>query len=427
MEPVAITVDARQRVLLSQLDKRSSDPLFRRYCAEPSPDVFTVLGVSGSGSGSLGLGADKSVNAALQAAFSSSETGATIARTQTLNMLREMMFRTCERYLSGSIGAAEMPIVAARDQRIMVSILAIEQLTGSITPRALSISSGGSASTGLDPTDLVKAIATARAAVTAADDDVTAKTKKANEADAAAGTCATLRKKKTDTPTAVTTEESNKIKACDDADKALAEAKAKRDQAQTHYDALVAASKGAIGVSSATTSGKLEFAGDSSRPEAVAHVADTVRYIVQRTFDQDETQLFCIRTLYDDATSRETELRDGCREYLLVKVRSEQRMLAAQYHLNLADVQAVQTASIAAVEQRNRVSRALNRCAASADGAARMKATLSADAALAHYADPLIAAARISADAVSEYLFELSQPDEARLVGALATTCSLGW
>jgi len=110
--PTAITVDARQRLVVSQASPvKTDDPAYRQFCAEPSPDVFTVMAASGSGGGSLGLGPNKSVNAALQAAFSSSETGATIARTQTLNMLREMMFRTCERYLSGAVSAAEMPIV----------------------------------------------------------------------------------------------------------------------------------------------------------------------------------------------------------------------------------------------------------------------------------------------------------------------------
>ncbi|RYE00645.1 MAG: hypothetical protein EOP61_13405, partial [Sphingomonadales bacterium] len=161
-DPVAITVDARQRLILSQWDPYETSaapgevkPVFRRYCAEPSPDMFTVLGVAASGSGTLGLDSDaKTLNAALQAAFSSSETGTTIPRTQTINMLREMMFRTCERYLSGAISKAQFQTIAARDQRIMVSILAIEQLTGSITPPPVIINSSGNASTGFDPTEL---------------------------------------------------------------------------------------------------------------------------------------------------------------------------------------------------------------------------------------------------------------------------------
>ena len=79
--PVSLTVDARQRVLLSQYDPQvpvaqgdASPPLFRRFCAEPSPDVFTVLGVGASGGASLTQDT-KGLNAALQAAFSSSETG----------------------------------------------------------------------------------------------------------------------------------------------------------------------------------------------------------------------------------------------------------------------------------------------------------------------------------------------------------------
>ncbi len=150
---VTISVDARQRFLLiSEATKRSSGASYKKYCAEPSPDVFSVIGQAASANGSFGKsGSPASVNAAVQAAFSSSEVGSTIPRTQTINMLREMMYRTCERYLSGALSETEFPIQAARDQRIMVSLLAIEQLTGVVTPKSVAIQASGNANGGTPP------------------------------------------------------------------------------------------------------------------------------------------------------------------------------------------------------------------------------------------------------------------------------------
>lgn len=404
-----------------------SDPLFRRFCAEPSPDVFTVLGVSGSGGGNLGLGADKSVNAALQAAFSSSETGATIARTQTLNMLREMMFRTCERYLSGAISADEFPIVAARDQRIMVSILAIEQLTGSITPRALSIGSGGSATTGMNPTELVKALAEAQAAVKTADDDLTAKAKKQTEADAPGGTCATLKQKKSAGTPALTADETNKLKACEEADTAHASAKAKRDAAKEHYDALVAASKGGLGTSSATTTSATQFASPMERSAAVAEVAGAVRKIVESTFHQDETQLFCIRVLNPQSSGlRDPELQKNCLSYLITQVRSEQQQLASTYGLSVAEVAQVQAGAADIRVRRETVTPRLSVCATDAAGANAMETALAADPATDSHAKPLVEAAKRSQRSAYNYLEDMGAEAESRALAVLSPICGLG-
>ena len=88
-----LTVDAKQRHLVTRLSNKHL-----RYCAEAAPDAFSAYAAS--------LGADlaldgKSNNA--KAALAAAETAATIERTQTVNVLRELMYRTCERYLSGAL------------------------------------------------------------------------------------------------------------------------------------------------------------------------------------------------------------------------------------------------------------------------------------------------------------------------------------
>jgi hypothetical protein len=429
-EPVAITVDARQRVLLSQPDRKidgTSDPQFRRYCAEPSPDVFTVLGVAASGSGNFATGADKSVNAALQAAFSSTETGTTIARTQTLNMLREMMFRTCERYLSGAISPDEFPIIAARDQRIMVSILAIEQLTGAVTPRPVGLSATGSASTGLNPTEMVKLLAAAQGDIKTADDDVAAKTKKVTEADAPSGTCATLRKKKADGTPALTADETNKLNTCEAADKALSESKAKRDVAQANYDDLVAASKKGIGVSSAATGGKVDFGQGEDHKEAVASVAAAVGTIVRNTFDQDETQLFCIRVLNPQLPSfGNPELRQKCLNYLVARVTIDQASLARRYGMNPADFNVQFGKGVDLAQQTQNRAQRLYICGNDPGRSSAFNDAVSKAAIFGADAPQFLSAIKAGPNAVEEYLRRSGEEAEDQIASAMAPLCGAG-
>lgn len=122
-----ITVDAKQRHLLITPNGA---------CAEAAPDVFTAVGTSVSGNGLFG-GTEQS----LAGAFSVSEAASAIGKTQTVNLIRESMYRTCERFISGAIDQRTFLIQTARDQRSMVALLAIEQLTGASRTQAAAIAS----------------------------------------------------------------------------------------------------------------------------------------------------------------------------------------------------------------------------------------------------------------------------------------------
>lgn len=431
VEPVAITVDARQRVLLSQVDRKgqgANDPLFRRFCAEPSPDVFTVLGVSGSGSGNLGLGADKSVNAALQAAFSSTETGTTIARTQTLNTLREMMFRTCERYLSGAITSDEFPIIAARDQRIMVSILAIEQLTGAVTPRPIGISSGGSATTGMDSTQMVKLLAAGQEEIRLAEEEVAAKTNDVTKADAPGGACAALRKIKADGTPAWKAEDTPKLKACDDADAGLASAKAKRDVAQARYNDLVVASKKGQGISSASVEGTVKLGQEEGRKETVASVAGAVERIVASTFGQDETQLFCIRVLNPQASSglNNDKLQQMCISYLIAQVRDERAQLARRLGMTEREFTSEYDVGAREAVRTQSWGEKLYLCASDPGRVSQFEAAVAAASVLDGKEDEFMRWVKAGATSAEERLRRAGPVEEGQIVGALAMACGLG-
>ncbi|HWW57114.1 MAG TPA: hypothetical protein VN047_09505 [Sphingopyxis sp.] len=384
-----------------------------------------MLGASASGGGSFGIeNSPKSVSAALQAAFSSAETGATIARTQTVTMLREMMFRTCERYLSGAISRDELPIVAVRDQRVMVSILAIEQLTGSITPRAVSIAAGGSASTGYNPTEMVKLLVAGQTELKTAEEEVAAKVKKLAEADVPAGNCAALRQKKAAGTPALAADETTRLTACDDAQGALDKSKTARDLAQARYDDLVRGSRSGLGLSSASTTGMADFADDDARADAVAAVALTVEKIVGNTFAQDETQLFCIRTISNpDAPGA---IQQQCLNYLMTRVAADEAALARQYGLTPAVVRSSFDDGTRIGQNRALLVRAIMTCFARPDQGAPFKSGLTADAVLAPTADALLAAAREGEPALTDYLFDQDADYEQRVRQIVATHCTAG-
>jgi len=337
-----IAVDAKQRFLLSSLTTITNETnpgtqgntktteVLRRYCLEPSPDVFSVLSQSASGSGSFGQTADpKSINVALQAAFSSSETGSTISRTQTVNMLKEMMYRTCERYLNGQIGDLEYPIIAARDQRIMSSILAIEQLTGTLQPKPVIIAATGNASTGQSTTDVISSLENAKKDVDEKKDVLTTAQKEFAETDKPEGACQGLWDKKADE--IKSDEDKAKLKDCSNKKNNISNADTELKNSRSNYEKIanIATKQGA----SATSGAQLLYSESHTevnkeleqvRLQTIQNVADTVKNIVAMSFNQnDETSFFCYRALDPNNKNIHNEVSKSCIQNIAAKVDNE--------------------------------------------------------------------------------------------------------
>ena len=132
-ESTVFTTDAMQRHLIMVKDPEHSGRI--KVCAEASPDAMSVFTTALATRGSLGA-----TERAGDAAFGLGQTASTVERTQTINLLRESMYRTCERWLSGALTDDQFLTLAARDHRSMVAVLAIEQLTGVVKPPATIIS-----------------------------------------------------------------------------------------------------------------------------------------------------------------------------------------------------------------------------------------------------------------------------------------------
>jgi hypothetical protein len=287
-----VSVDAKQRAILASKDS---------FCSEPSPDVFSVVAQALSFGGTFGRSADpKAVEAALQAAFSSAEQGSTIPRTQTVNMLRELMFRTCERFLNGGYDKDQLSVQAVRDQRLMVSILAIEQLTGAVAPKPVTISASGSSSQGGGGEGLVRL------------DDAK---KELTEAEKARGTaqekftkldkgeehyCKTLedaeKVAQEDETKPLTDDQKAELEECRNAQKNLTAAKDRETRAREHHGDLRRLATGLGGSTATETSSTASGGLDQARE--ISGVVNAVREIVGLNFtDGTEVMLFCLQNL----------------------------------------------------------------------------------------------------------------------------------
>lgn len=266
-----LTVDAKQRHLIMS---RVGEDHFR-VCAEAAPDVFSALASSGS------LTLDAAGSGSGQGGFSLSETAATIERTQTINMLRESFYRTCERYLSGALTKSQFIIQAARDQRVMTSILAIEQLTGAVRPPSTIISGPGtqaSAFSGARAAELVEdyreRLKVAEKALT--DAEATAKAAKNSD-----GSC-------------------KDGKDCVALDAKVASAKTDRDKAQAGLDNAVAVANNLTSAANASTSsGTNSSSGTQAAQFDAQRIAAVSRAVVEihRGATINEALMFCIAVM----------------------------------------------------------------------------------------------------------------------------------
>lgn len=138
VEGHGVSIDAKQRVVASR------SPLNEvLLCAEPSPDAL-----SGYGSGFAGtLNVQDEVRA--ETALALAEQTASIGlRTQSIQLLRDAMYRTCEAYFSGAIKQRDTYTLLRRFQNLMLGLLAIEQLTGVVKPQQVVLTASAIGASG---------------------------------------------------------------------------------------------------------------------------------------------------------------------------------------------------------------------------------------------------------------------------------------
>lgn len=107
---------AVKSVRAGQLHKR------RVICAEPSPDVFTALAASLSGGAGAG---GQNIGAAASMAQSAAALG---PRTQTIQLLRDGLYRACEAYMNGLINRDEYRQIMFAYDEVMITMIAVDGL-----------------------------------------------------------------------------------------------------------------------------------------------------------------------------------------------------------------------------------------------------------------------------------------------------------
>ncbi|MDR6841199.1 hypothetical protein [Pseudoxanthomonas sacheonensis] len=279
-----------------------------RMCAEAAPDVFSAY--ASSLSGNLGLGATER-NAAF--ANSMAETAATVERTQTINLLRESMYRTCERYLSGALNEDQFIIQAARDQKSMVAVLAIEQLTGAIRAKPTIISGPATSASVIDGTEAAKLIGQFRVEESTAKTNLAAADKAYASANKA-GKCDTVAEKPAADAKDPTADE---WLACKSAETMVAQRKDELKTATSRLDKALTLAADFVSKSNASTTGGtnegLAYTVTPPGDDALIAVAQAVENIVTSP-GIDEPLMFCIayfqRTgkLNDDAVKACTQI-----------------------------------------------------------------------------------------------------------------------
>ncbi|BDW95606.1 hypothetical protein MACH10_12910 [Thalassospira tepidiphila] len=157
-------VDVKQRAVIVKKDNEEKTIV----CAEPSPDALSAYAaelaakLSKPGVGEAGL------------ALAARESAAFIGvRTQSIQLLRDGMFRLCEARLNG-MTEENYAHQMRRYQRNMVALMAIEQLAGVVKAPAVTISAESQASA-------ARSISSLREEITKIDTIVSAKEKHQTE------------------------------------------------------------------------------------------------------------------------------------------------------------------------------------------------------------------------------------------------------
>lgn len=139
-------VDIKQRAIIVSRQtsvKGNSNVTKTIVCAEPSPDALSAYAAQLAAEANV----PNQVTGKIAASFQESSSSVGL-RTQSIQLLRDSLYRLCEGYMSGALDEAQYDILMRRYQKYMVALLGIEQLTGTIKAPAVAINTQGSAEVG---------------------------------------------------------------------------------------------------------------------------------------------------------------------------------------------------------------------------------------------------------------------------------------
>lgn len=330
----AMFVDAKQRVITYQRRPGSTATDPSVVCAEPSPDALSSIAAQAGGTFSKGDDLSAALNTSLAEGV-----GSIGLRTQSIQMMRDAMYRLCEGYQSGALPGLAFETLHRRLQSSMVAILAIEQLTGTVRAPAIVL---GSTAAAANADTLVKITAqaeAAREAATAADDAVTQRTAEMATANTARAALDTQVKALTqDSAATPANKVANDAKIKDIQDKqipladaavkkasdALANAVATAAQRKQLVARLEEARRAAlVAGGSSSVAGSIEVVGSNQRD--MAQVAESVQKIVEKTLELSYSRDLCTTLLTTSVAADVTRqpVINACLEFLKKSVEDD--------------------------------------------------------------------------------------------------------
>jgi hypothetical protein len=138
----SLSVDARQRVVLvTHKGGKTRDRTI--VCTEPQPDIVKAGATAGRAVASVPP-ADPSKGTQVAVTSAAGEATALIAlRSQTIQLLRDGLYRACEAYMNGAIDQHQYNIVLLNIDKLMITLLGVDAI-GTIQSRDQNL--GGVAS-----------------------------------------------------------------------------------------------------------------------------------------------------------------------------------------------------------------------------------------------------------------------------------------
>lgn len=168
-----VSLDITRRAVIAVPEYNGDGELIGvRTCAEPSPDAMTTLAAQIAGN----VTTPEGINAEI--AGNLSENGAFVGlRTQSIQLLRDAMYRSCEAYLSDGISEDTYELLLKRHQRFMLGLLSIEAITGTVKAPSVTISTQSLAAA-------ARSLSSLREDLTTVEEEITERTERIAELEA---------------------------------------------------------------------------------------------------------------------------------------------------------------------------------------------------------------------------------------------------
>lgn len=298
----SVMVDIKQRAIISsrQTEGAKTSTII---CAEPSPDALSAYAAELAAEGKL----PEQTAVQLTAAFQESSSFVGL-RTQSIQLLRDSLYRLCEGYMSGALQKSQYDILMRRYQKYMVALLGIEQLTGTVRVPAVTISGQGAATA-------AQSISALRSEV----ESIDAKIAALEEKKAADGTS-----------------DADKTQIGKDIDALKADRSA--------VTQAIANARGLSSSGSMTATVHLYGQPTQRSDEHIQAVAGAVKEIVMGIINTDDTGQLCFS--YLSSASSDGHLIDICKQFLANVIKQDEVRLKLEESLAKGDKTAAQVGDI---------------------------------------------------------------------------------